>query len=243
MADRSGQKGGTKAPQFFIPASYKGNQRISPKLSTPVVSTSGQTATPKITISPTGSDTAKNRAGKLNDNEPNGKNVPNKQDRLSDRSPSQPKKDSNKSPYLYASPSGVLDLSLYDFAPTENKSQPKAPEKSTANEVPVQPYETDISGAITKVDDESAVVIKPKKHRRFRRPRRNSKLDKLIKFLEDKRVQDDANGDELADLQMPRLRKVLNIIFVTLGVCFLLAVITVILYTTIATRSSEQFVF
>ncbi|XP_018655188.1 hypothetical protein Smp_171470 [Schistosoma mansoni] len=50
-------------------------------------------------------------------------------------------------------------------------------------------------------------VEKEKKRRRFRRPRKNSKLDRLIRFLEDKRVKDDGNGEELEDLQMPRLRK------------------------------------
>lgn len=135
----------------------------------------------------------------------------------------------------------MLDLSMYNFAPSQAKSTTVRTSSgksgngnfsagNTANVIE-NPTET-----LNLVDGEVAVVPKEKKRRRFRRPRRNSKLDKLIRLLEDKRVgDDDENAEELEDLQMPRLRKVLNIIFVTLGVCFLLAVIIVIMYTTIAT--------
>ena len=69
-----------------------------------------------------------------------------------------------------------------------------------------------------------------RKRRRFARPapRQNRTIDRIIRALEDKRIQD---SSQLQDLKMPRLRRVLNIIFVTLGVCFLLAVVVVIIYT------------
>lgn len=69
-----------------------------------------------------------------------------------------------------------------------------------------------------------------RKRRRFTRPapRQNRTIDRIVRLLEDKRIQD---SSQLQDLKMPRLRRVLNIIFVALGVCFLLAVVVVIVYT------------
>ena len=84
------------------------------------------------------------------------------------------------------------------------------------------------------VDISNAEAPAPKrKKRRFTRPapRKNRTIDRIIRTLEDKRIQD---SSQLQDLKMPLLRTVLNIIFVTLGVCFLLAVVVVIIYTQFA---------
>ncbi|VDP97314.1 unnamed protein product [Trichobilharzia regenti] len=223
-----------KVPQFFIPASYKGHQ-TSP------------TSVPSANIRPQSpsSTTYTNR-----------QRIPASQTSNEIRPPSSTasgttfangKASEVKNSLLYPSPTGTLDLSHYNFVPaqTNNKdSKSNRPNGGLSsrtlvanNRLSNTPDNTDGNNNAEFVD--SAQLNggnggKEKKRRRFRRPRKNSKLDRLIRFLEDKRVKDDGNGEELEDLQMPRLRKVLNIIFVTLGVSFLLAVIIVILYTTIA---------
>ncbi|KAK4474817.1 hypothetical protein MN116_001934 [Schistosoma mekongi] len=162
------------------------------------------------------------------------------------------KSSDQRNPLLFPSPTGTLDLSHYNFVPiqTPNTTSSNKDTKSRRQNGGISNQVTTTNNRLNDalidnnvnnnnadlIDSAQTVIIgeKEKKRRRFRRPRKNSKLDRLIRFLEDKRVKDDGNGEELEDLQMPRLRKVLNIIFVTLGVCFLLAVIIVILYTTFA---------
>ncbi|CAH8469450.1 unnamed protein product [Dicrocoelium dendriticum] len=135
---------------------------------------------------------------------------------------------------LFASPSGMLNLSHYNYTPVQKAQLSKSAEKSNGELANRGDTEVGSNVADMSLNTDVTAAEKEKKRKRFRRPRKNSKLDRLIRFLEDKRIGDDDNEEELEDLQMPRLRKVLNIIFVTFGVCFLLAVITVILYTTIA---------
>ncbi|CAH8588699.1 unnamed protein product [Schistosoma turkestanicum] len=237
-----------KVPQFFIPASYKGHQ-LSP---TPA-SSNNQRSQNTIGVS----DTQRQRnptnqlSTELNHNSPGAKHVNGK-----------PGGQNNS--LLFPSPTGTLDLSHYNFVPTQpdnitttitttttnnNNNNKDAKSKringalsssqasATNNRLNDTLIDNNISNNNAEFVDSSQTTEKgekDKKRRRFRRPRKNSKLDKLIRFLEDKRVKDDGNSEELEDLQMPKLRKVLNIIFVTLGVCFLLAVIIVILYTTFA---------
>ncbi|KAH8868513.1 hypothetical protein EWB00_002467 [Schistosoma japonicum] len=227
---------GKKVPQFFIPASYKGHQ-TNP---TPISSTNLYMQNSIGT-----NDTQRQRnltnqlSTEINASSPGiifGNGKPSDQ----------------RNPLLFPSPTGTLDLSHYNFVPTQTlhtTSSNKDTKSRRANGgISNQATTTNnrLNDALTDnnvnnnnadhIDSAQTVIIgeKEKKRRRFRRPRKNSKLDRLIRFLEDKRVKDDGNGEELEDLQMPRLRKVLNIIFVTLGVCFLLAVIIVILYTTFA---------
>ncbi|CAH8681133.1 unnamed protein product [Schistosoma rodhaini] len=234
-----------KVPQFFIPASYKGHQ-TSP---TPASSNN-----PRLQNS-TGVNDAQHQRNptnqlstELNPNSPGIKFV-------------NGKPGDQKQSLLFPSPTGTLDLSHYNFVPTQVDNTNNAIITTTVNNDSNNNKDTrskrlngrlsnQVSATNNRLNDtlidnnnnaefmDSAQttenVEKEKKRRRFRRPRKNSKLDRLIRFLEDKRVKDDGNGEELEDLQMPRLRKVLNIIFVTLGVCFLLAVIIVILYTTFA---------
>ncbi|THD24582.1 hypothetical protein D915_004731 [Fasciola hepatica] len=255
MTTKFGQTSAGKAPAFFIPASYKGHL-----MNTPIItpkSTSGPLPSNHVT-----SPSRSNELGRMTDsygqmgstndgNQPSGHtlgglgitgnsgnkdSIANNVARLGSK-----QEESQQSSYLLASPGGVLDLSMYNFVPAHTKSPTPKGAKGKSGNGTVAVTNTAIVGenpteTMNLVDSEVATVQKEKKRRRFRRPRRNSKLDKLIRLLEDKRVgDDDENAEELEDLQMPRLRKVLNIIFVTLGVCFLLAVIIVIMYTTIAT--------
>ncbi|TGZ64908.1 hypothetical protein CRM22_006174 [Opisthorchis felineus] len=225
MTTKPNQVADKKPPAFFIPASYKGNQVIPPisaKTSPTVgVAESAQQLGNNVGLS-SRVGTPLGTIGKV---------------ASTDSTRSNPGKPGS---YLLASPSGVLDLSLYNYVPVTEKSTGKHNGQSNSHGLATQDQPDGIAqeSKLTPTDGaETVVVEKEKKRRRFRRPRRNSKLDRLIRILEDKRVGDDEDGEELEDLQLPRLRKVLNIIFVTLGVCFLLAVITVILYTTIATDS------
>ncbi|KAM7542113.1 hypothetical protein Aperf_G00000012634 [Anoplocephala perfoliata] len=123
-------------------------------------------------------------------------------------------------------PGGVLDLSLYNYQPSPQRSQV-----------------TSSQNAISEVIEEGSIA--PSQHqppstpnmkkKRFKGPRRSSWLERFIALLEDKRVMEDGeDAHQLEDIKMPRLRNVLNIIFITAGVCFLLAVVIVILYTTFA---------
>ncbi|VEL22904.1 unnamed protein product [Protopolystoma xenopodis] len=142
---------------------------------------------------------------------------------------------------LVSAPGGALDLSQYDYKPqiapptitsTQTGSADMATTGLMASEAAAglrSPTQSRGLAEDTNTDEE----CERKRLRRFMRPRRNSKLDRVIAFLEDKRVKDDADIHRLDDLQMPRLRRILNIIFVTLGVCFLLAVVIVIIYTTL----------
>ncbi|VDP44041.1 unnamed protein product [Schistosoma curassoni] len=231
-----------KVPQFFIPASYKGHQ-TSP---TPVSSNNlrSQNST-SINDTQHQRNLTNQLSTELNPNSPGIKFV-------------NGKRGDQKQSLLFPSPTGTLDLSHYNFVPTQadntnntiittNANNNKDTKSKRLNgRLSNQVSATNNRLNDTLIDNNSSNVEfmdsaqtaengdKEKKRRRFRRPRKNSKLDRLIRFLEDKRVKDDGNGEELEDLQMPRLRKVLNIIFVTLGVCFLLAVIIVILYTTFA---------
>ncbi|PAA52337.1 hypothetical protein BOX15_Mlig000905g1 [Macrostomum lignano] len=66
----------------------------------------------------------------------------------------------------------------------------------------------------------------------IRQARKHPTVDRIITFLQDKQVDDD-HQDLIQDLQLPLLRKILNVIFITLGVVFLLGVIVVIIYTNI----------
>ncbi|KER24311.1 hypothetical protein X801_01155 [Opisthorchis viverrini] len=223
MASKPNHPADKKPPAFFIPASYKGNQVVPPisaKASLTVgIAESGQQLGNNVGLS-SRVGTPLGTIGKVASTD-SARSIPGK-----------------PGSYLLASPSGVLDLSLYNYVPVTEKSAGKHNGQSNSHGLANQDQPDGITheSKLTPTDGaETAVVEKEKKRRRFRRPRRNSKLDRLIRILEDKRVGDDEDGEELEDLQLPRLRRVLNIIFVTLGVCFLLAVITVILYTTIAT--------
>ncbi|VDP71489.1 unnamed protein product [Echinostoma caproni] len=254
MANRFAQTGDGKAPTFFIPASYKGHQISKPTISPPKTAgplsgnhvtsptkrlESGQSIDSNSMLNP--GTTGINTFSQINNNS----NTNNKSANVNNAPrPGAKPGESQQSAYLLASPSGVLDLSLYNFVPAQNKNNTTTTKAANGKSGNGQMNGTNTNGlgednaeTLDLVDGgEVSVVPKEKKRRRFRRPRRNSKLDKLIRLLEDKRVgDDDENAEELEDLQMPRLRKVLNIIFVTLGVCFLLAVIIVIMYTTIAT--------
>ncbi|KAF8564672.1 hypothetical protein P879_05284 [Paragonimus westermani] len=223
-----------KAPQFFIPATYKslhGTPSQPAKVTASVPGSTPVALVPPCTANHIHvSDQQNSVAGQTN----RGITVNNTGLKVG-TDVSKPGS-SSQSSYLLASPSGVLDLSHYNYVPVANKVTVKTAAKPPNGELTsqLQVGEADL-GAGGQSETQDSRIEKEKKRRRFRRPRRNSKLDRLIRFLEDKRVADDDNGGELEDLQMPRLRKVLNIIFVTLGVCFLLAVIIVILYTTIAT--------
>ncbi|CAH8665651.1 unnamed protein product [Schistosoma bovis] len=230
-----------KVPQFFIPASYKGHQ-TSP---TPVSSNNlrSQNST-SINDTQHQRNLTNQLSTELNPNSPGIKFVNGKRDQ--------------KQSLLFPSPTGTLDLSHYNFVPTQadntnntiittnanNNKDTKSKRLNGRLSNQVSATNNRLNDTLIDNNNNNAEFMdsaqtaengeKEKKRRRFRRPRKNSKLDRLIRFLEDKRVKDDGNGEELEDLQMPRLRKVLNIIFVTLGVCFLLAVIIVILYTTFA---------
>ncbi|CAH8643149.1 unnamed protein product [Heterobilharzia americana] len=225
-----------KVPQFFIPASYKGHQ-TSPA-SVPPANLLSQ-------IHSSNTDTKGQRNPRSQSSDETRPISPT----VSRATFANGKPGDLKSPLLFPSPTGTLDLSHYNFVPTQtinNKdSKSKRPNGGLSSQALVTNNRLNNTLDNNNNDVNNGDLIdssqtgggngeKEKKRRRFRRPRKNSKLDRLIRFLEDKRVKDDGNGEELEDLQMPKLRKVLNIIFVTLGVCFLLAVIIVILYTTIA---------
>ncbi|KAL7059875.1 hypothetical protein AAHC03_013788 [Spirometra sp. Aus1] len=137
-------------------------------------------------------------------------------------------------------PGGALDLSLYDYRPVIHST--------VSNSTSARRLEQELDDLVVKLDVDgleeneqeqestsgtTAGATEGKK-RRFHAPRRNSKLERLIRLLEDKRIIDEADAYQLEDIKMPRLRNALNIIFITSGVCFLLAVVIVILYTTIA---------
>ncbi|VDL93215.1 unnamed protein product [Schistocephalus solidus] len=137
-------------------------------------------------------------------------------------------------------PGGALDLSLYGYQPVHRST--------TAGSTTARRLEQGLDDLVVELDanglekneqeqestsGNTAGVTEGKK-RRFHAPRRNSKLERLIRLLEDKRIIDEADAYQLEDIKMPRLRNALNIIFITFGVCFLLAVVIVILYTTIA---------
>lgn len=230
-ADHTKVKG--KAPQFFIPASYKGNQ-ARPALA-------GKVSSANLTIGPQPRASTTAAAATVG---ANGKQL--SEDRAIDTNANvkpaivngSQTTDHTQSSLLLPSPGGVLDLSLYNYTPAQDREFTKSTGrphngelrgKQSENEIDVQI----VNGTTATSAAETTAEVKEKKKRRFRRPRRNSKIDRVIQFLEDKRVKDD-EGEELEDLQMPLLRKVLNIIFVTLGVSFLVAVIIVIMYTSLA---------
>lgn len=132
---------------------------------------------------------------------------------------------------LIHAPGGMLDLSLYNYQPLPHKdpSCTTSDGKRPADAV-IADEETVTT---TTTNTTTAVAPQSSKKKRFKAPRRNSKLEKLIALLEDRRIMEGAEGaQQLEDIQMPRLRNVLNIIFITAGVGFLLAVVIVILYTT-----------
>ncbi|KAF7232053.1 hypothetical protein EG68_08467 [Paragonimus skrjabini miyazakii] len=208
MAHKFASPADKKAPQFFIPATYK-SLHATPsqptKVSASVPGSSPATFAPPCTANHIHvADRQNSVAGQTN----RGITVNNIGPKVGTEV-SKPGS-STQSSFLLASPSGVLDLSHYNYVPVAGKvavkTAPKPPNGDLTNQLQLDEADLGAGGQ-----------------------------DRLIRFLEDKRVADDDNGGELEDLQMPRLRKVLNIIFVTLGVCFLLAVIIVILYTTIAT--------
>ncbi|KAL3307690.1 hypothetical protein Ciccas_013791 [Cichlidogyrus casuarinus] len=125
-------------------------------------------------------------------------------------------------PVMLSNPKGLgtLDLSQYDYKPADMPAKsPGRPVQST------MPLNWDPNNPMQFMENS-------KKRRRFMRPRKNSKLEKLIAFLADKRV-DDNDGEKLEDLQLPAVRRALNIIFITTGIIIFLAVISVIVYTSI----------
>lgn len=130
-------------------------------------------------------------------------------------------------------PGGALDLSLYNYEPAQAPEKQHEQQRFLSN---FESAEKDVNEICKEnVVDEQLMKEIQKKKRKFKGPRRNSKFEKIIALLEDKRVLDDADAYQLEDIKMPRLRNVLNIIFLTSGVCFLLAVVIVILYTAFAT--------
>ncbi|KAL5107222.1 hypothetical protein TcWFU_000187 [Taenia crassiceps] len=144
---------------------------------------------------------------------------------------------------LIHSPGGALDLSLYDYCPTPQQVHPSSSQQVISDELEEEP-----SGQLQKQQVPAAsagsgagVGADPRvrKMKRFKGPRRSSVLERFIALLEDRRIMEDSeNAHQLEDIKMPRLRNVLNIIFITAGVCFLLAVVIVILYTTFASNIS-----
>ena len=122
-------------------------------------------------------------------------------------------------------PGGALDLSLYNFRPNDQQVQPGSSHQTLADDGAV------VSGV--DLPEEQQQI--PGKKKMFKGPRRNSLLERIIEVLQDRRILEDSeDAHQLEDMKMPRLRKVLNIIFITAGVGFLLAVVIVILYTTFA---------
>ena len=125
---------------------------------------------------------------------------------------------------LIHAPGGDLDLSLYKFTPKSQLVQPSSSQQTNVKESSTE-QESKRPHQQTSMTDS--------KKKRFKRPRRSSLLEKFVAFLEDKRVMEDSeDAHQLEDIKMPRLRNVLNIIFITAGVGFLLAVVIVIVYTT-----------
>ena len=121
-------------------------------------------------------------------------------------------------------PGGALDLSLYNYSPTSQRTQPSSSQQANPREA------LTIQEPVVQ-HQQSAMADSKKKG--FNGPGRNNFLQKCIAFLEDKRIMEDSeDAHQLEDIKMPRLRNVLNIIFITAGVGFLLAVVIVILYTT-----------
>ncbi|VDO04246.1 unnamed protein product [Rodentolepis nana] len=119
-------------------------------------------------------------------------------------------------------PGGALDLSLYNYHPHQGNSTQNPVSASTEDDVICSNQHQNPPNSSTK-------------KKRFKGPRKSSLLDRFILALEDKRIMEDGeDAHQLDDIKMPRLSKVLNIIFITAGVCFLLAVVIVILYTAFA---------
>ncbi|VDM33443.1 unnamed protein product [Hydatigera taeniaeformis] len=138
---------------------------------------------------------------------------------------------------LIHAPGGALDLSLYNCQQVNPSSSQKAilgdlDEGTSGQSQKVQ---------VPVVSTGGGVCARGTKVKRFKGPRRSSALERFIALLEDKRIMEDsADAHQLEDIKMPRLRNVLNIIFITAGVCFLLAVVIVILYTTFASASKPR---
>nr|CDS34063.1 hypothetical transcript [Hymenolepis microstoma] len=123
-------------------------------------------------------------------------------------------------------PGGALDLSLYNYHPTQGNSTQNPVSDSTEDDAICSNQHPNPPNSSTK-------------KKRFKGPRRSSLLERFILALEDKRIMEDSeDAHQLDDIRMPQLSKVLNIIFITAGVCFLLAVVIVILYTAFASNSS-----
>uniref|UniRef100_A0A1I8HCL6 Conserved plasma membrane protein n=1 Tax=Macrostomum lignano TaxID=282301 RepID=A0A1I8HCL6_9PLAT len=80
---------------------------------------------------------------------------------------------------------------------------------------------------------------KSKRKQIMTRARKHPTVDRIITVLQDKRFEDD-QADQIQDLQLPMLRKVLNVIFIALGVVFLLGVIVVIIYTSLASARARE---
>lgn len=117
-------------------------------------------------------------------------------------------------------PGGDLDLSHYEFAPKDASH--------LTNVLNIELNKNLGPDDIEALIEEKEKVSKKKKM--FRRPRKNSRLEKIISFLEDRRIKEDNELHQLEDLKMPKLRKFLNIIFVTFGLLFLFGVIVVIVF-------------
>ena len=128
----------------------------------------------------------------------------------------------NSNRNLIKCPGGDLDLSHYEFTPKDASH--------LTNVLNMELNKNLNPDAIEALVEEKEKVSKKK--RIFRRPRKNSRLENIISFLEDRRIKEDNELYQLEDLKMPKLRKFLNIIFVTFGILFLLGVIIVILYST-----------
>ncbi|KAF5403530.1 hypothetical protein PHET_03029 [Paragonimus heterotremus] len=206
MAHKFASSADKKAPQFFIPATYK-SLHATPGQPTKVGgsvpgSTSAAFAQPCIANHIHVADRQNSVAGQTN----RGVTVNNISSKVGTEA-SKPGS-SSQSGFLLASPSGVLDLSHYNYVPVAGKATVKAAPKPPNGDLTHQLQLDEATlAAGGQGDTQDTRIEKEKKRRRFRRPRRNSKLDRLIRFLEDKRVADEDNGGELEDLQMPRLRK------------------------------------
>ncbi|KAL5969815.1 Syntenin-1 [Taenia solium] len=142
---------------------------------------------------------------------------------------------------LIHAPGGALDLSLYNYHPMRQEVHSSSSQQVISAELEEEPggqpqkQQVPVVSVGTGGGGGGGGSARATKMKRFKRPRKSSVLERFIALLEDKRIMEDSeDAHQLEDIKMPRLRNVLNIIFITAGVCFLLAVVIVILYTTFA---------
>lgn len=142
---------------------------------------------------------------------------------------------------LIHAPGGALDLSLYNYHPMPQRVHPSSSQQVISHEPEEEPDGQPQKQQVPMVGAGVGAGARVTKMKKFKGPRRSSVLERFIALLEDKRIMEDSeDAHQLEDIKMPRLRNVLNIIFITAGVCFLLAVVIVILYTTFARYVSSK---